>query len=245
MRYQQQQAVVEDCRKKRNEQYTRYGLNLDDQIQFDNMPKPIQQAEQRYAEAVNKFNEIKKSTQNQQEYTEKCVAEFNKGSQDILEQIEKQEYQRLEVLKQNLNAFSVQMVSLVQQHESLHKLIEQEFKNVDPVKDIQLFIQKNSTFAENERLRNLYKEMGLYQPINEEQSGAQSSEKNRALLGSGLLVEKTSRAMAQQLKYMEEERKRKAQEEETLKKEQESLKQCQTIIDQLKDTRETLYKLGN
>ena len=88
------------------------------------MPKPIQQAEQRYAEAVNKFNEIKKSTQNQQEYTEKCVAEFNKGSQDILEQIEKQEYQRLEVLKQNLNAFSVQMVSLVQQHESLHKLIE-------------------------------------------------------------------------------------------------------------------------
>ena len=87
--------------------------------------------------------------------------------------------------------------------------------------------------------------MGLYQPINEEQSGAQSSEKNRALLGSGLLVEKTSRAMAQQLKYMEEERKRKAQEEETLKKEQESLKQCQTIIDQLKDTRETLYKLGN
>jgi hypothetical protein len=44
------------------------------------------------------------------------------------------------VLKQNLNAFSVQMVSLVQQHESLHKLIEQEFKNVDPVKDIQLFI---------------------------------------------------------------------------------------------------------
>ncbi len=57
-----------------------------------------------------------------------------------MEQIEKQEYQRLEVLKQNLNAFSVQMVSLVQQHESLHKLIEQEFKNVDPVKDIQLFI---------------------------------------------------------------------------------------------------------
>ena len=100
------------------------------------------------------------------------MAEFNKGSQDILEQIEKQEYQRLEVLKQNLNAFSVQMVSLVQQHESLHKLIEQEFKNVDPLKDIQLFIQKNSTFAENERLRNLYKEMGLYQPINEEQSGA-------------------------------------------------------------------------
>ena len=41
-----------------------------------------------------------------------------------MEQIEKQEYQRLEVLKQNLNAFSVQMVSLVQQHESLHKLIE-------------------------------------------------------------------------------------------------------------------------
>jgi hypothetical protein len=39
---------------------------------------------------------------------------------------------------------------------------------VDPIKDIQSFIQKNSTFAENEKLRNLYKEMGLYQPITEE-----------------------------------------------------------------------------
>ena len=47
-------------------------------------------------------------------------------------------------------------------------MIEQEFRNVDPIKDIQLFIAKNSTFTENERLRNLYKEMGLYQPLSEE-----------------------------------------------------------------------------
>lgn len=54
-------------------------------MQFDNMPKPIQQAEQRYQEAIGKFEEIKKATQAQQEYTERCVSDFNKGSSDILE----------------------------------------------------------------------------------------------------------------------------------------------------------------
>jgi len=84
---------------------------------------------------------------------------------------------------------------MIQQHESLHKLIEQEFRNVDPIKDIQLFIGKNSTFTENERLRNLYKEMGLYQPLSEEQSAQNQS--NR--LPTGSVVDK-SRSMAQQLK---------------------------------------------
>jgi hypothetical protein len=77
----------------------------------------------------------------------------------------------------------------------LHKLIELEFSNVDPIKDIQFFIGRNSTFADNERLKTLYKEMGLYQPLNEEQS-MHNNDKIR-LMGGGLLVEKTSRAMAQ------------------------------------------------
>lgn len=69
-----------------------------------------------------------------------------------------------------------------------------EFHNVDPVKDIQFYINRNSTFADNERLRTLYKEMGLYQPLTEEQS-VPNHDKIR-LMGGGLLVEKTSRAMA-------------------------------------------------
>lgn len=176
LKYQQQQLVVEDCLKKRNEQYLKHGLKLDEQLK--DMPKAIALAESKYQEAVSKFNEIKKATQLQQDYTEKCVADFNKGSADILEQIEKQEYQRIDVMKQNLNCFSASIVSLVQQHESLHKLIEHEFRNVDPMKDIQLFIARNSTFAENERLKNLYKEMGLYQPLSEDQS-ALNHEKNK------------------------------------------------------------------
>ena len=66
----------------------KYGLNLDEQLQFDNLPKLIQQTEQKYQEAVAKFNEIKKATQAQLEYTERCVSDLNKGSSDILEQIE-------------------------------------------------------------------------------------------------------------------------------------------------------------
>lgn len=72
--------------------------------------------------------------------TEKCVADFNKGSQDILEQIEKQEYVRLDVLKQGLNSFQMVVSNLVQQNESLHKLLEMEVLQVDPVKDLQMFI---------------------------------------------------------------------------------------------------------
>lgn len=42
LKYQQQHSIVDDSKKKRDEQYLRYGLKLDEQIQFDNMPKPIQ-----------------------------------------------------------------------------------------------------------------------------------------------------------------------------------------------------------
>ena len=111
---------------------------------------------------MGKLTELKKVASNQQEYTKKCVSEYNKGSQDILDQIEKQEYQRLEVLKQSLNSFQMTIINMVHQWESLHKLIEQEFNNVEPVRDIQTFIARNSTFADNERLKTLYKELGLY-----------------------------------------------------------------------------------
>jgi hypothetical protein len=43
-------------------------------------------------------------------------------------------------------------------------------------------------------LKNLYKEMGLYQPLNEE--SAPVGHDKMKLMGGGLLVEKTSRAMA-------------------------------------------------
>ena len=51
--------------------------------------------------------------------------------------------------------------------------------------------------------------------------------------------------MAQQLKLMEEDRKRKAIEEEKQKKERLKLKQMQAMVDSLKNTRELLYKIGN
>lgn len=62
---------------------------------------------------------------------------------------------------------------------------------------------------------------------------------------AALSVDKTSRSMAQQLKMMEENRKKKAQEEEGLKREQQKLKRVQAVVDQLKGTREFLYKLGS
>ena len=136
LKTQTQQAVAEDLKKKRDEQYRKFGLSVDEQMAWENMPKPIQQAEQKYQESIMKYNELKKSCSNQQEYTEKCVADFNKGSSDILETIEKQEYQRLETLKQSLNSFSMTIMNMVHQSESLHKLIESEFHHVDPIKDI-------------------------------------------------------------------------------------------------------------
>ena len=63
------------------------------------------------------------------------------------------------------DADSLAVGNLVQQSDSLHKLLEMECSVVDPVKDVQMFIAKNSTFADNERLRNLYKQLGMYQPL--------------------------------------------------------------------------------
>ena len=66
---------------------------------------------------------------------------------------------------------------------------------VDPIKDVQAFIQKNSTFADNDRLRNLYKELNLYQPL-----GQLSEEPEKLISGNGnnhlMNIEKTSRSMA-------------------------------------------------
>jgi hypothetical protein len=44
----------------------------------------------------------------------------------------------------------------------LHKLLDNEVQGIDPFKDMQSFIQKNSTYADNDRLRNLYKNLNLY-----------------------------------------------------------------------------------
>ena len=87
--------MSEDLKKKKEEQYTKYGLELTEKINFDNMPKAIQQAEQKYLDSVNKVTELKKSSQLFQEQSEKSQADFNKGSQDILEIIEMQELERM------------------------------------------------------------------------------------------------------------------------------------------------------
>jgi hypothetical protein len=64
---------------------------------------------------------------------------------------------------------------------------------------VQAFIQKNSTFAVNDRLRNLYKELNLYQPLD-----LLSEEPEKLIRGSSnnqlMEIEKTSRSMAKQLK---------------------------------------------
>jgi hypothetical protein len=65
-------------------------------------------------------------------------------------------------MRQGLQSYSVVVCNLVNQNESLHKLLDMEFASIDPVKDLQTFIQRHSTFADNERLRNLYKELGLF-----------------------------------------------------------------------------------
>jgi hypothetical protein len=100
----------------------------------------------------------------------------------------------LEIIKQSLNSFSVVVANLGSQFESLHKLIDMEFTNIDPMKDLQSFISRYSSLPENERLRNMYKEMGLYNPINEE-----SGPRLNGIIGNAL-IEKTSKAMAIQLK---------------------------------------------
>jgi hypothetical protein len=38
-------TIAEDLKKKRDEQYKKFGLEINDKLSFDNMPKPIQMAE--------------------------------------------------------------------------------------------------------------------------------------------------------------------------------------------------------
>jgi len=137
--------------------------------------------------------------------------------------------------------------NLVQQSDSLHKLLEMECSVVDPIKDVQMFISKNSTFADNDRLRNLYKQLGVYKPLGQttDEGGAHTVGDPKSIISAGLLVDKTSRSMAQQLKQMEENRKKKVIEEEHQRREQAKMKKDQVLVDKLKGTRELLYRLGN
>jgi hypothetical protein len=59
------------------------------------------------------------------------------------------------------------------------------------LKDIQSYIVKNSSFTDNDRLRKLYKELGLFVPLHDENSQGSDNKKSGMLL-----VEKTSRVMA-------------------------------------------------
>jgi hypothetical protein len=69
------------------------------------------------------------------------------------------------MLSEGLSKFTLAVGKLVQQSDSLRKLLEMECSVVDPVKDVQMFIAKNSTFADNDRLKNLYKQLGVYKPL--------------------------------------------------------------------------------
>jgi hypothetical protein len=60
------------------------------------------------------------------------------------------------------------------------------------------------------------------------------------IINAGLLVEKTSRSMALQLKQMEENRKKRVYEDELQKREELKLKKIQALADNLKQTREFL-----
>lgn len=44
-KYQTSATNVEDLKKKRDDQYKKFGLDLNERIEFDNMPKQIQLAE--------------------------------------------------------------------------------------------------------------------------------------------------------------------------------------------------------
>ena len=83
---QQHGALTEELKRKRDEMFLKYGLSVDDTtLRFENMPRLLQDAEKKYQDAIVKLQELKKSSAQQQDMTEKCVADFNKGSQDILE----------------------------------------------------------------------------------------------------------------------------------------------------------------
>lgn len=73
-------ALSSDLKAKKEEQYKKYGLELNEVMNFDNMPKPIQVAEQKYEDSVMKLNDFKKNCNMLQEMVEKCQVEYNKGT---------------------------------------------------------------------------------------------------------------------------------------------------------------------
>jgi hypothetical protein len=62
--------------------------------------------------------------------------------------------------------------------------VEKENQAIDPIKDLQSFIQKSSTFSNNERLKKLYKEADLYVPYTVE--GRDESTSFTARLSQGV-----------------------------------------------------------
>ena len=241
--FQKQTGVKDDLKRKRDAEYVSRGLKLDEEI--SHMPPPLKLAEQKYQEALVKMKECEETRDNQQKRTESETNELNTQSQKILNQIEDQEYRRLAVLSEGLSKFSLAVGNLVQQSDSLHKLLEMECSVVDPVKDVQMFIAKNSTFADNDRLKNLYKQLGVYKPLGHAGGDEAHPTDPKSIISSGLLVDKSSRSMAQQLKQMEENRKKKVIEEEQQRREQAKMKKVQVLVDGLKGTREMLYRLGS
>ena len=241
--FQKQTGVKDDLKRKRDAEYLSRGLKLDEEI--SHMPPTLKLAEQKYQEALVKMKECEETRDNQQKRTESETNELNTQSQKILNQIEDQEYRRLAVLSEGLSKFSLAVGNLVQQSDSLHKLLEMECSVVDPVKDVQMFIAKNSTFADNDRLKNLYKQLGVYKPLGHAGGDEAHPTDPKSIISSGLLVDKSSRSMAQQLKQMEENRKKKVIEEEQQRREQAKMKKVQVLVDGLKGTREMLYRLGS
>jgi hypothetical protein len=68
-------------KKKRDDQYKAFGLELEDKtLTIERMPLPLQQAYRKHQEALVKLAELKKSSANMQELAERCQSDFNKGS---------------------------------------------------------------------------------------------------------------------------------------------------------------------
>ena len=126
------------------------------------MPPALKQADDKYQEAIKKMYELKEKSQKSQEDYDLFTAEANKKSYELVEKIEEAEYTRLNEIKLALTSFSQALSVLFKQNDELHKLLDNECQSIDPFKDVQSFIQKNSTYADNDRLRNLYKNLNLY-----------------------------------------------------------------------------------
>ena len=191
-----QTQVVKNLKKLRDTAYEKHGLKIDEPIK--NMPPALKQADDKYQEGIKKMYELKEKSQKSQEDYDLFTAEANKKSYELVEKIEEAEYTRLNEIKTALTSFSQALSVLFKQNDQLHKLLDTEVTGIDPFKDMQSFIQKNSTYADNDRLRNLYKNLNLYH-IDEKQGGALGDNALSAItraIQNNLTVEKTSRSMA-------------------------------------------------